>query len=232
MYGEGAVTDRTCPKWFGKFCAGDFLLDDSPCSGRPAEVDNDQMKTLIENHQRYTTWEIADILKISKSSVENHLHQLGYIHHFDVWVPHKLSERNFLDHISACNSLLKCNENVPFLKQIVTGDEKWILYNKVERKRLWGKRNAPPPTTPKANLRPKRVMLCIWWDWKGVLYYELLPENQTINSSKYCSQLDQLKAALYEKCPELVNRKRIFFHQDNTTPHVSLMIRQKLLQLG
>ena len=21
-------------------------------------------------------------------SVENHLHQLGYVHHFDVWVPH------------------------------------------------------------------------------------------------------------------------------------------------
>ena len=36
-----------------------------------------------------------------------------------------------------------------------------------------------------------------------------------INSNKYCSQLDQLKAALDEKHPELVNRKRIIFHQDN-----------------
>ena len=43
--------------------------------------------------------------------------------------------------------------------------------------------------------------------------------------------LDQLKAALDEKCPELVNRKCIIFHQDNTRPHVSLMTRQKLLQL-
>ena len=52
-------------------------------------------------------------------------------------------------------------------------------------------------------------MLYIWWDWKGVLYYELLLENQTVNSNKYCSQLDQLKAALDEKCPELVNRLHI-----------------------
>ena len=86
----------------------------------------------------------------------------------------------------------------------MTGDEKWILYNYVERKRLWGKRNEPPPTTPKAGLHPKKVMLCIWWDWKEVLYYELLPEDQMINSNKYCSQLDQLKAALDEKHPELV----------------------------
>ena len=112
------------------------------------------------------------------------------------------------------------------------GDEKWILYNNVEQKRLRGKQNEPPQTTPKASIHPKNVMLCIWWGWKGVLYYELLPENQTINSNKYCSQLDQLKAALDEKHPELVNRKRIIFHQDNARLYVSLMTRQKLLQLG
>ena len=72
----------------------------------------------------------------------------------------------------------------------------------------------------------------MWWDWKGVLYYELLLENQTVNSNKYCSQLHQLKAALDEKRPELVNRKHIIFHHDNAKPRVSLVTRQKLLQLG
>ena len=84
-----AVTDQTCQKWFAKFCAGDFSLDDAPQSGRPVEVDSDQIETLIENNQRYTTREIADILKISKSSAENHSHQLGYVNHFDVWIPRK-----------------------------------------------------------------------------------------------------------------------------------------------
>ena len=90
MYAEGAVTDRTCQKWFAKFCAGDFSLDDAPQLSRPVEVDSNQIETLTENNQHFTTWEI---LKISKLSVENHLHQLGYVHHFDVWVPHKLSEK-------------------------------------------------------------------------------------------------------------------------------------------
>ena len=79
-------------------------------------------------------WEIADILKISKSSIENHLHQLDYVNRFDVWVPLKLREENLLDHISTCDSLLICNENTPLLKQIVMGDEQWTLYNNVERK--------------------------------------------------------------------------------------------------
>ena len=72
-------------------------------------------------------------------------------------------------------------------------------------------------------------MLSIWWDWKGVFYYEFLPENQAINFNKYRSQLDQLKEAFGEKYPELVNRKCTIFHQDNTRLHVSLTTRQKLL---
>ena len=48
----------------------------------------------------------------------------------------------------------------------------------------------------------------------------------------YCSQFSQLNAALHEKHLELVNRKCIISYQDNARLHVSLMTRQKLLQLG
>ena len=41
-------------------------------------------------------------------------------------------------------------------------------------------------------------------DWKLIiLYCELLPENQMINSKTYYPQLDQLKPVLEEKYPEL-----------------------------
>ena len=60
------MTDRKCQKSFAKFHAGDFLQDDG-WSGRLVEVDSNQIETLIENNVIYTTWEIANILKISKS---------------------------------------------------------------------------------------------------------------------------------------------------------------------
>ena len=47
-----------------KFCVGDFLLDNALWSGRPVEVDSDEIETLIENNQHCFTWEIANILKI------------------------------------------------------------------------------------------------------------------------------------------------------------------------
>ena len=46
-------------------------------------------------------WEIANIRKISKSSIENHLHQHGYVNHFDVWVPHKISRKSLFFFLAA-----------------------------------------------------------------------------------------------------------------------------------
>jgi histone-lysine N-methyltransferase SETMAR len=106
------------------------------------------------------------------------------------------------------------------------------VYNNVERKRSWGRQDERPLSIPKAELHQKKAMLCFWWDWKGILYYDLLRRNQTINTDVYCSQLDRLKAAIDQKRPELVNRKGVVFHHDNATPHVFLATRQKLMQLG
>ena len=71
--------------------------------------------------------------------------------------------------------------------------------------RSWSKWDEPLPTTPNANLHSIKVVLYIWWGWKGVLYYELLLEKKIINSKMYHSELDQLKAAFDKKHPELVN---------------------------
>ena len=67
VYGESAVTDQMCEKWFAKYRAGDVLLDDAPWLGRPVEVDGNQIETLLENNQHWTAWERANMLRISKS---------------------------------------------------------------------------------------------------------------------------------------------------------------------
>ena len=51
VYGESTVTDQ---KWFAKFRAGDFSLDDTSQSCRQVEVDSNEIETLIENNKLYT----------------------------------------------------------------------------------------------------------------------------------------------------------------------------------
>ena len=104
---------------------GDLSLDYAPWSGKPVEVDRNQIKTLTENNQHHTTREIADILKCPNQMLKIICTSLVML--IALMFGFHISEKNLLDHISACDSLLKRKENVLFLKQIVTGGEKDTL---------------------------------------------------------------------------------------------------------
>lgn len=87
-----------------------------------------------------------------------------------------------------------------------------------------------PKILEKQIFRQRKIMLSIWWDWKGIVSFELLSRTETISSSVYCRQLDELSSAIRQQHPELVNCKGIVFL--NGRSHTSLKARQKLLQLG
>ncbi|XP_018346915.1 PREDICTED: histone-lysine N-methyltransferase SETMAR-like [Trachymyrmex septentrionalis] len=164
VYGENAVSDRMCQKWFAKFRSGEMNIEDAPRSGRPVTTDVDQITALIDSDRQITVREIAARLNIGKSVVSEHLNKLQIIKKLDVWVPHDLTEKNRIDRISISDLLYKRNEYDPFLKRIIIGDEKWIIYNNVERKRSWSKRGEPPSTTPKAGLHPKKTAVKTYLD--------------------------------------------------------------------
>ncbi|KFM58915.1 Histone-lysine N-methyltransferase SETMAR, partial [Stegodyphus mimosarum] len=135
VYGDEALKERQCQNWFAKFRSGDFSLKDEKRSGRPVEVDDDLIKAIIDSDRHSTTREIAEKLRVSHTRIENHLKQLGYVQKLDTWVPHELKETHLTQRINGCDLLKKRNENDPFLKRLITGDEKWVVYNNIERKR-------------------------------------------------------------------------------------------------
>lgn len=232
IYGEDAVSDRTVRNWFERFRGGNLDVKDLPRSGRPLTENADQILDMIEIDRHASCQNIADALGINHQTVWNHLKRAGYSKKLDVWVPHELTMRNLINRIDICETLVNRNKMDPFLKRLITGDEKWIKYENIKRKRSWLKRGETSQTTAKPGLTANKVMLCVWWDWKGIVHYEILEQGQTINSALYCQQLTRLDQAIRNNRPELVNRKGVVFHHDNARPHTSLMTRQKLTELG
>jgi len=59
--------------------------------------------------------------------------------------------------------ILKRNEIEPFLKRMITGDEKWISYDNPIRKRSirWIKKGEKEQAIAKPGLMRKKVMLCV-----------------------------------------------------------------------
>ena len=129
--------------------------------------------------------------------------------------------------------LLERHKKKSFLHRIVTTDEKWIHYDNPKRKKSYVKPDQADKSTAKPNIHGAKVMLCIWWDQKGLLYYELVKPGETINGQRYRTQLIRLKRAIAEKGPEYATRhEAIIFHHDNTLPHVPIPVKNYLEKSG
>ena len=102
------------------------LLTNIQCSGWPSEVDNDQLRAIIKADPLTTTQEVAE--RTQRQPFYGHLafeaNWKG--EKLSKWMPHELTENKKIFVIKF--HLLLCNKE-PFLDQIVTCDEKWILYN-------------------------------------------------------------------------------------------------------
>lgn len=103
--------------------------------------------------------------------------------------------------------LLARHKRKGFLHRIVTGDEKWIHYDNPKRKKSWGPPGHASTSTAMPNIHGKKLLLCIWWDQLGVVYYELLKPNETITGAVYRTQLMRLSRALKEKRAHYYSRQ-------------------------
>ena len=68
--------------------------------------------------------------------------------------------------------------------------------------------------------KKKKVLLCIRWNWKGVLYYELLQPGEKITANCYKQQLTNLSDVLEEKRPFTgQGSHKVTLLHDNARPH-------------
>ena len=143
-------------------------------SGQPNEVDDDQIRAIIESDRHVTMQEIEKMLKIPKSTIDHHIQRLELVKKLCIWIPHEFKEIHLTKRINACDLHLKHNEFDPFLKQIINSDEKWIVYNNVVRKRLYflscfqGNkrliRMSTVTTLPHTSLATRQKLLRLCWE--------------------------------------------------------------------
>ena len=85
--------------------------------------------------------------------------------------------------------------------------------------------------TARPNIHGSKVMLCIWWDKLGVVYYELLKPSETITRARYRTQLMRLRRALKEKRLQYQERNKVILQHDSARPHVARPVKTYLKTL-
>lgn len=228
-FGEGIVCHQTVLNWFARFASGNYDTEDQPRSGRPPEIDDNALLQLVESNTRLTTTELAVAMGCGQTTISRHLKSLGKVRKLGSWIPHKLTEQNRDQRVTIASFLLSFSRTTSWLDSILTSDEKWVLYENTKRKYQWIDEDAEPEPEPKADLHPKKVMISVWWNVRGVVHWELLPPNTTVTARYYCAQLQRVKAALNS---QRLGAGKVRYLHDNARPHTAKETRRKLNALG
>ena len=147
-------------------------MEDKERPGQPKKFEDEELEALLDEDCCQTQEGLAESVGVTRAAISKRLNAAGYIQKQGNWVPHELKPRDVERRFCMSEMLLERHKRKSFLHRIVTADEKWIDYDNPKRKKSYVK----PGQSAKSisNIHGAKVMLCIWWDQKGVLYYELL----------------------------------------------------------
>ena len=229
--GQGSLSVHTTRKWFKRFKEGDTSLKDKQRSGRPSTTDNEVLRELIEANPSTSTRRLSGETGVSQSTIVRHLHELGKVNRRCREVPHELNEKQAERRVEVCRQLLQNPRDERFIRRIVTCDEKWIYFSNPNKENQWLDPGQMAKPVAKRDRFSKKVMLCVWWNYEGIIYFELTPNNIAINSELYSEQLKRMHEVLSKRYPGLVNRKRVILKQDNARPHTARNTQETIMKL-
>ncbi|UYV65532.1 hypothetical protein LAZ67_3004611 [Cordylochernes scorpioides] len=204
------------------FKEGREEVADEPRSGRPTtartDEDVDRVLEVLRTDRRLSIQQIADTLHMSTFVVH------GIVTEY-------LQMRKNL-RVLRCQELLDLIQNEPdFLNSVVTGDESWMFEYDPESKRqrcAWHTKSSLRPKKARMSNSRIKTMIIVFFDIRGIVHCEFVPQGQTVNSDFYLEVLRRLKRRIARVRTDIKDTVKL--HHDNATSHTDFIITNFLAQ--
>ncbi|XP_026333857.1 protein GVQW3-like [Hyposmocoma kahamanoa] len=191
---DKALSESSVRKWHKMFRDGREEVTDEARSGRPStsrtDENVDRVRQLLNEDRRQGVRLIAQTLNIAKSTV--HRIVTEELHMRKVCaklVPKVLTDEQKDLRVLRCRELLDlCERDPDFLDTVITGDETWVFEYDPETKRMsaeWHTSASPRPKKARMSKSRVKYMLIVFFDVRGVVHHEFVPQGQTVNSAFY-----------------------------------------------
>ncbi|UYV71996.1 hypothetical protein LAZ67_9001510 [Cordylochernes scorpioides] len=233
-----ATLDRSnVYRWYKMFSEGREDVNDEERAGRPSTSTTDEkinkLEKMILAYRRITVREVAEDLNISIGSCHSiFINDLGMRRVAAKFVPKLLNCDQKQHRMNIANEMLNSVRDDPnLLQRVITGDEAWVYGYDVETKAQssqWKLPHEPRPKKARQVRSNVKAMLTVFFDCRGVVHHEFLPQGRTVKREYYLQVMRNLREAIRQKRPDLWKNKNWLLHHDNAPAHTSLLVRDFL----
>ncbi|UYV84101.1 hypothetical protein LAZ67_X001176 [Cordylochernes scorpioides] len=220
-YGEATLDRSSVYRWYKMFSEGREDVNDEERAGRPSTSTTDEkineVEKMILANRRITVREVAEDLNISIGSCHSiFINDLGMRRVAAKFVPKLLNCDQKQHRMNIANEMLDSVRDDPnLLQRVLTGDEAWVYGYDGETKAQssqWMLPHEPRPKKARQVRSNVKVLLTVFFDCRGVVHHEFLPQGRTVNKEYYLQVMRNLREAIRQKCPDF------FLNAKNNSP--------------
>ncbi|UYV76701.1 hypothetical protein LAZ67_14001825 [Cordylochernes scorpioides] len=188
-YGEATLDRSNVYRWYKMFSEGREDVNDEERAGRPSTSTTDEkineVEKMIMANCRITAREVAEDLNISNGSCHSiFINDLGMRRVAAKFVPKLLNCDQKQHSMNIANEMLDSVRDDPnLIQRVITGDEAWVYGYDVETKAQssqWKLPHEPRPEKARQVRSNVKVLLTVFFDCRGVVYHEFLPQGRTV----------------------------------------------------
>ncbi|UYV64164.1 hypothetical protein LAZ67_2006834 [Cordylochernes scorpioides] len=232
-YGEATLDRSNVYRWYKIFSEGREDVNDER-AGRPStsttEEKINEVEKMILANRRITVREVAEDLNISIGSCHSiFINDLGMRRVATKFVSKLLNCDQKQHRMNIANEMLDSVRDDPnLLQRVITGDEAWVYGYDVETKAQssqWKLPHEPRPKKARQVRSNVKVLLKVFFDCRGVVHNEFLPQGRTVNKEYYLQVCAKQSARNARICGRT---KKWLLHHDNAPAHTSLLVRDFL----
>ncbi|VVC29679.1 Protein-tyrosine phosphatase-like,Dual specificity/tyrosine protein phosphatase, N- [Cinara cedri] len=229
-YKDDAFGKTQVHEWFTRFKNGELSIDHLPDLSRPSTSQHDkhveQIRVLVYEDRRRTIQELSELSGIICNSVQRILTEVLLLNYIaEKCVPQLLTVLQKENRTQFCSMLKDHFQSDPnFFSKIITGDELWYYgYNPEINHQSSKSKHVNFTRQIKSDVK---IILICFFDVKGIVHSEFVPQYQIVNQVFYLEILERLRNSVRDKRPNLWQSGEWFFHHDNASAHTAISVRQ------
>jgi len=211
------------------------MTEDEAMPGRPFSVRNEGLivRKQIKEERCMTVKMMADEFGVNRETIRQIIvEDLGKRKVASQFVPHGLSDDQRHKRVQYTKDIIiTAHRPKNFLNSIVAEDETWCFHYDPTTKRQSAEWKSPAsPKGKKVRLQKSKVktMLVCFYDSKGIIQHEFVPEGQTVTGSFNLSVLERLWKRIRRVRPEYSAPGSWFLLHDNAPVNWAVAVQEFL----